>query len=121
MVGCELIHHSGSDHVALSTAETIGAATVFLGLPVMAVLLARREASGARRAAVLGAVACRVSPTQWSLMPSYTALEAGGFAVLGRSGLAWASGSSEPAIDRGRRGLDEPTTPVLARRAGAPG
>lgn len=88
VIGCEVIHHSGGDHVAISPAETIGAAAVFLGLPAMAVLLANREASGAWLAALLGGVACAISLTQWSIMPAYTALEAGGFAVLGLCGLA---------------------------------
>jgi hypothetical protein len=33
-------------------------------------------------------VACAISLTQWSIAPAYTALEAGGFAVLGLCGLA---------------------------------
>ena len=88
VIGCEVVHHSGGDHVAITPAETIGAAAVFLGLPAMAVLLANREASGAWLAALLGGVACAISLTQWSLAPVYTAIEAGGFAVLGLCGLA---------------------------------
>ena len=88
VIGCEVIHHSGGEHVPISPAETIGAAAVFLGLPAMAVLLANREASGAWLAALLGGVACAISLTQWSIVPAYTALEAGGFAVLGVCGLA---------------------------------
>jgi hypothetical protein len=88
VIGCEVIHHSGGDHVAISPAETIGAAAVFLGLPAMAVLLVNREVSGAWLAALLGGVACAISLTQWSIVPAYTALEAGGFAILGLCGLA---------------------------------
>ena len=43
VIGCEVIHHSGGEHVPISPAETIGAAAVFLGLPAMAVLLANRR------------------------------------------------------------------------------
>jgi hypothetical protein len=90
VVGCELIHHSGSEHVPISPLETIGGTAVLLGLPAMVVLLARREVAGAWLAAALGAGACAVSLTQWDLAPVYTAIEAGGFALLGMAGLVLA-------------------------------
>ena len=82
VVGCELVHHSGTEHVPLSTAEIVGGVTVFLGLPAMAVLLARRSIVGPLLAVVLGLLATVVSATQWSVAPWYTAVEAGGFAIL---------------------------------------
>ncbi len=87
IVGCEVIHHSGSEHVPLSMAEVLGGTAVFLGLPAMAVLLARRNVAGAWLAAILGSLAAAVSMTQWSLAPRYTAIEAGGFAILAAAGL----------------------------------
>jgi hypothetical protein len=87
VIGCEVVHHSGGDHVPVSTAETIGAMAVFLGLPAMIVLLSKREVAGAWLAALLGALACAISLTQWSLAPAYTLVEAGGFAALGLLGL----------------------------------
>jgi hypothetical protein len=88
VVGCEVIHHSGGDHVPITPPEAIAGTAVLLGLPAMIVLLAQRSAPGAWFAAALGALAAGVSLTQWSLAPVYTAIEAGGFLVLALAGVA---------------------------------
>ena len=56
--------------------------------------------------AILGFLAAAVSATQWSLVPWYTTLEAGGFAVLGTLGAVLAvrqflsrRGPARPVID----------------------
>jgi hypothetical protein len=82
VVGCEVVHHNGTEHIPLSLAETIGGTAVFLGLPALLVLLLRRHPVGAWMAALLGVLACSISASQWSIVPWYTAIEAGGFAVL---------------------------------------
>ena len=82
VVGCEVVHHNGTEHIPLSLAETVGGTAVFLGLPALLVLLVRRHPAGPWMAALLGALACSISASQWSIVPWYTAIEAGGFAVL---------------------------------------
>ena len=124
VIGCEVIHHSGGEHVPSHPPRPSGPRRCSSACRPWPCCWRTGKRAGPGWPPLLGGVACAISLTQWSLVPAYTALEAGGFAVLGLCGLALgiAQLRARPSSRRRRRRRDEPTTPGLGDRpAGAPG